>query len=246
VITGGDSGIGRAVACFFAMEGAHICIVYKNSEQADADEVRKFVEGVGGKFLGIAVSDLGKEEVCKEVVERVRSQFERCDILVNNAAEQHVVESIQELSQEQVERTFQTNVFAMFMLTRLMLPLIPKGGRIINTTSVLAYKGSASLLDYSATKGAILAFTRALAQQLSPDIRVNGVSPGPIWTPLIVTSYKNERATKWDEKHSESTLMKRVGQPADCAGAYVYLASDESAYITGQVLHPNGGMIVNA
>lgn len=241
LVTGGDSGIGRAVARAFAREGADVAISYLN-EHEDAAETKKMVEQEGAKCITIS-GDIGDEDFCKEVVERTVKELGRLDILVNNAAEQHEQKSIEDISAEQLEKTFRTNIFAMFYFAKAAVKHLRPGSAIINTTSIVAFRGKETLMDYAATKGAILAFTRSLAQQLGEKgIRVNGVAPGPIWTPLIPASF--------DPKHVEEfgtqTLMKRAGQPNEVAPAYVFLACDDSSYMTGQTLHPNGGEIVGS
>ena len=241
VITGGDSGIGRAVAVAMAREGALIAILYLE-ETADAKETARLVEGEGSRAL-LFKGDVGDEMFCWESVERVHEEFSRIDILVNNAAEQHEVDDPAQLSSEQFERTFRTNVFSYFHMTRACLQYMQSGASIINTTSITAYQGHKTLIDYAATKGAIVAMTRSLSQALvDKGIRVNGVAPGPIWTPLIPASFKAEKVAR----HGESVPMERAGQPNEVAPCYVFLASDDASYISGQVLHPNGGKIVNA
>jgi NAD(P)-dependent dehydrogenase (short-subunit alcohol dehydrogenase family) len=240
IITGGDSGIGRAVAIAFAKEGADVAIVYLE-EHKDAQETERRVHEWGRKCLLID-GDIGHEKFCQEAVKQTIDQFGRIDILVNNAAEQHPQESIEKISEKQLERTFRTNIYAMFFLTKAALKHLKNGAAIINTTSVTAYKGSPHLLDYSSTKGAITAFTRSLSQALADKkIRVNGVAPGPIWTPLIPSTFPaNEVAT-----FGSDVPLGRPGQPEEIAPSYVFLASDDSSYMTGQILHPNGGTVVN-
>jgi len=241
VITGGDSGIGRAVAVAMAREGALIAILYLE-ETADAKETARLVEGEGSRAL-LFKGDVGDEMFCWESVERINEEFGRIDILVNNAAEQHEVDDPAQLSSEQLERTFRTNVFSYFHMTRACLQYMQSGASIINTTSITAYRGHKTLIDYAATKGAIVSLTRSLSQALvDKGIRVNGVAPGPIWTPLIPASFKAEKVAR----HGESVPMERAGQPNEVAPCYVFLASDDASYISGQVLHPNGGKIVNA
>jgi NAD(P)-dependent dehydrogenase (short-subunit alcohol dehydrogenase family) len=241
IITGGDSGIGRAVAVAMAREGALISILYLE-EHEDAQETVRLVEREGSRAILFA-GDVGDEMFCWESVERVHEEFGRIDILVNNAAEQHEVADPVELSSEQLERTFRTNVFSFFHMTRACLQYMQTGASIINTTSITAYQGHKTLIDYAATKGAIVALTRSLSQALTDrGIRVNGVAPGPIWTPLIPASFSAEKVAR----HGESVPMERAGQPNEVAPCYVFLASDDASYISGQVLHPNGGKIVNA
>lgn len=240
IITGGDSGIGRAVAVAFAKEGADIAIVYLE-EHGDANDTKKEIEECGRKCLLIA-GDVGNEQFCSEVVAKTVAAFGHIDILINNAAEQHVRASIRDIDNAQLEKTFRTNIFSMFYMVKAALPHLKKGARIINTTSVTAYKGSPHLLDYSATKGAIVAFTRSLSLQLvEQGILVNGVAPGPIWTPLIPATFPPEKVGSF----GKDVPLKRPGQPDEVASCYVLLASRECSYMSGQVLHPNGGTIVN-
>ena len=240
LITGGDSGIGRAVAIAFAKEGAHVAISYLNEHQ-DAEETRRLVEQQGRRCVTIP-GDIGDEAFCRHVVERTVGELGGLDVLVNNAAEQHPQDSIEQISAEQLERTFRTNIFAMFFLTKAAMPHLKEGSSIINTTSVTAYKGSPQLLDYSSTKGAIVAFTRSLSQALADKkIRVNGVAPGPIWTPLIPSTFPEEKVAQF----GGNVPLERAGQPEEVAPSYVFLASDDGSYFTGQVLHPNGGTVVN-
>jgi len=240
VITGGDSGIGRAVALAFAREGAEVAILYLN-EQKDAEETKRLVAEHGKECQAIA-GDIGDEEFCNRAIQKVIEKFGKVDILVNNAAEQTPQDSILEINAGQLERTFRTNVFSFFYLTKAALPYMKQGSTIINTTSVTAYRGSPGLLDYSATKGAIVAFTRSLALSLvEKGIRVNAVAPGPIWTPLIPSTFPEDHVADF----GKDTPMKRAGQPEEVASCFVFLASPESSYIAGQVLHPNGGEIIN-
>ena len=240
LITGGDSGIGRAVAVAYAKEGADSAIVYLN-EHGDAEETKRLVEKEGYRCVTIA-GDIGDERFCRQAVERAIGELGRLDILVNNAAEQHPQDSIEQISAEQLERTFRTNIFAMFYMVKAALPHLKEGSAIINTTSVTAYKGSPQLLDYSSTKGAIVAFTRSLSQSLvEKGIRVNGVAPGPIWTPLIPSTFPEEKV----EQFGADVPMQRPGQPEEVAPSYVFLASDDASYMAGQILHPNGGTVVN-
>jgi NAD(P)-dependent dehydrogenase (short-subunit alcohol dehydrogenase family) len=240
LITGGDSGIGRAVAIAFAKEGADVAIAYLD-EHEDAAETKRLVEKHGRRCITIA-GDVGDEGFCELAVARTVNDLGSLDVLVNNAAEQHPQESIDKISADQLERTFRTNIFSYFFLTKAALPHLRRGAAIVNTTSVTAYRGSPALIDYSATKGAIVAFTRSLSQALvEKGIRVNAVAPGPIWTPLIPASFPDEKV----ETFGTDTPMGRAGQPEEVAPSYVFLASDDSSYMTGQVLHPNGGEIVN-
>jgi NAD(P)-dependent dehydrogenase (short-subunit alcohol dehydrogenase family) len=240
LITGGDSGIGRAVAIMYAREGADVAVAYLNEHQ-DAEETKRLVEREGRRCHLIA-GDIGEESFCQQAVQQVVREFGRLDVLVNNAAEQHPQDSIEQISAEQLERTFRTNIFAMFFLTKAALPHLKAGSAIVNTTSVTAYKGSPQLLDYSSTKGAIVAFTRSLSQGLAEKgIRVNAVAPGPIWTPLIPSTFDEEKVASF----GADVPLQRPGQPEEVAPSYVFLASDDSSYMTGQVLHPNGGSVVN-
>lgn len=240
LITGGDSGIGRAVAITFAAEGAAVAIVYLD-EHDDAEETRHRVEEKGAACVTIA-GDVGDPAFCREAVERVVDELGGLDVLVNNAAEQHETDDFAEIPVEQVERTFRTNILSMFWMTKAALPHLGEDGAIVNTTSVTAYRGHDTLVDYASTKGAIVGFTRSLSLHLADrGIRVNGVAPGPIWTPLIPASFDEEHVAEF----GKSVPMKRAGQPAEVAPCYVFLASDDASYISGQVLHPNGGDVVN-
>jgi NAD(P)-dependent dehydrogenase (short-subunit alcohol dehydrogenase family) len=240
IISGGDSGIGGAVAVAFASEGADVAILYLN-EHRDAKETVRTVENMGRRAIAIA-GDIGSEAFCKRAIGRVVKEFGRLDIVVNNAAEQHPRESLERITAKQLERTFRTNIFSFFYLTKASLPHLKRDSTIINTTSVTAYRGSARLLDYSATKGAIVSFTRSLAHSLvKRGIRVNAVAPGPIWTPLIPATFPGEKV----ETFGSEVPLGRAGQPNEVAPCYVFLASEDSSYMTGQVLHPNGGEIVN-
>ncbi|GAB3483148.1 SDR family oxidoreductase [Azotobacter salinestris] len=240
VITGADSGIGRAVAVVFAKEGADVVVLYLDQVE-DAEETRREVEKHGRRCLTLA-GDVADAAFCRQVVEDTMRQWGRLDVLVNNAGEQHPQERLEDISEEQWEKTFRTNIFGMFQLTKAALPSMKEGGAIINTTSVTAYKGNPKLIDYSSTKGAITAFTRALSANLAPrGIRVNAVAPGPIWTPLIPSTFSEEEVAHF----GASTPMKRPGQPEEVAPAYVYLACNDSSYVSGQVLHVNGGTVVN-
>lgn len=242
LITGGDSGIGRSVAVLFAREGADVSIVYL-SEHEDAAETKRLIEQEGRRCVTIA-GDVGDDEFCERAVKQTVDAFGRIDILVNNAAEQHPQKSIEDISTDQLHRTFHTNIFSMFYMTKSALKHMRKGSSIINTTSITAYRGSPDLLDYSSTKGAIVAFTRSLSGQLvEKGIRVNGVAPGPIWTPLIPSTFPEEKV----ESFGENVPMKRPGQPDEVAPCFVFLASEmDSSYISGQVLHPNGGYVVGS
>lgn len=241
IITGGDSGIGKAVAIAFAKEGAHIVISYL-SEHDDAEKTQQRIEEIGGECLVVA-GDIGAHKHCKKIIQKTLRKFGRLDILVNNAAEQHQANTLADVSDAQLERVFRTNVFSAFYLTKEALPYLKKGSAIINTTSVVAYHGNPQLLDYTATKGAITALTRALSQSLiKKGIRVNGVAPGPIWTPLIPASFEAERVSEFGKE----VPMQRPGQPFEVAPSYVYLASyADSSYVNGQILHVNGGAVVN-
>lgn len=241
IITGGDSGIGRAAAVAYALEGADIAIIYLD-EHEDAEETKKIIEGKGRKCITIA-GDIGDESFCFEAVKKVMDVFGKIDVLVNNAAEQHTQNSVEDITKEQLERTFKTNIFSMFYMVKACLPHMKEGSVIINTSSVTAYKGHETLIDYSATKGAITAFTRSLALSLAKrNIRVNAVAPGPIWTPLIPASFSEQEVAKF----GSNSTFGRPGQPAELAPAYVFLASDSSTYISGETIHINGGEIINA
>jgi NAD(P)-dependent dehydrogenase (short-subunit alcohol dehydrogenase family) len=241
IVTGGDSGIGRAISVLFAMEGADVAFTYLQ-EHEDAVRTQELIEAQGRKCLKLD-GDVGVKTGCEKLVDRVARQFGRIDILVNNAGEQHESKDLTEISEDQLLRTFRTNFFGAFFMTQAALKHLGEGASIINCTSVTAYRGSKHLVDYSATKGALVSFTRSLAGQLADKgIRVNGVAPGPIWTPLIPSSF--------DAKHvgefGQNVPLGRPGQPDEVAPCFVLLASTDSSYMTGQVLHPNGGEIVNA
>lgn len=239
-ITGGDSGIGKAVAVLFAKEGADIALSFLN-EDKDAEETKTSIEKYGRKCLLIP-GDISKESVCTKAIAKTIKQFGRIDILVNNAAVHWESKTLEEISTKQLVKTFETNIFSFFWITKAALPDMPKGSVIINTTSVTAYRGSAELIDYASTKAAIVGFTRSLAQNLiEKGIRVNAVAPGPIWTPLVVSTFDGEKVAK----HGSDVPMKRAGEPVEVAPSFLFLACDDSSYITGQVLHPNGGEIVN-
>jgi NAD(P)-dependent dehydrogenase (short-subunit alcohol dehydrogenase family) len=228
------------VAVAFAREGANVAILYLDEHQ-DAEETKHLVEKEGVRCVVVA-GDVGKEAFCRDAVDRTVSEFGRLDILVNNAAEQHPQDGIENISAEQLERTFRTNIFACFYMTKAAIGHLQEGSAIINTTSVTAYKGNPTLLDYSSTKGAIVAFTRSLSLSMAQrGIRVNAVAPGPIWTPLIPSTFPPEKV----ESFGSDVPLKRVGQPEEVAPSYVFLASDDASYMTGQILHPNGGTIVN-
>ena len=237
LITGADSGIGRGVAALFAREGADVAIVYL-CEHDDAAKTKQIVEQEGCRALTIA-GDVGSKEFCASAVKQVVDQLGRLDVLVNNAGEQHSDKNIEDITEDQLKRTFQTNIFGMFFLTQAALPHLKEGAAIINTTSETMYAGSKHLLDYSATKGAITAFTRSLALNLvKKGIRVNAVAPGPIWTPL--NPFGGQDPDKIPE-FGKSTPMGRPGQPNEVAPSFLFLACDDSSYMTGQVLHPDGG-----
>jgi Dehydrogenases with different specificities (related to short-chain alcohol dehydrogenases) len=240
IVTGGDSGIGRAVAIAFAKEGADVAIVYL-SEYTDAKESQRQVEQEGRSCLLFA-GDIGDPAFCKEAVQQTVQKLGHLDIVVNNAAEQHPVDGLDKISPEQLTKTFATNVFGMFYLTQAALPYLKPGSAVINTASITAYKGNPKLIDYSASKGAIVSFTRSLSLNLiDKGIRVNAVAPGPIWTPLIPSTFNETEVSKF----GMDTPMKRAGQPDELAPAYVYLASEDSSYVSGQVIHVNGGTVVN-
>jgi NAD(P)-dependent dehydrogenase (short-subunit alcohol dehydrogenase family) len=240
IISGGDSGIGRAVAVLFAREGARVAIIYLE-EDNDAEETAELVEDEGSEAI-LLRGDIGDKVFCEEAITETLARFGRIDIVVNNAAEQHVQDDPTAISEEQLERTFRTNVFGYFYLTQAALPHLDAGSTIINTTSVTAYRGSPQLIDYAATRGAVVAFTRSLAEALTKrEIRVNAVAPGPIWTPLIPSSFDAEKV----EEHGTKAPLGRVGQPNEVAPCHLFLACEESSYMSGQVLHPNGGEVIN-
>ena len=241
LITGADSGIGRAVAALFAREGADVAVLYL-CEHDDAAKTKSIVEGEGRRAI-IIPGDVGDPKFCEQAVSQVIDELGRLDILVNNAGEQHPDKDIRDITDDQLRRTFQTNIFSMFYLTQAARPHLKQGAAIINCTSVTMYKGSKELLDYSATKGAITAFTRSLSENLVTDgIRVNAVAPGPIWTPLNPMGGKPPEDMK---DFGKSTPMGRPGQPNEVAPSFLFLACEDSSYMSGQVLHPNGGVIVN-
>ncbi|MDG4658163.1 SDR family oxidoreductase [Ectobacillus antri] len=239
LITGGDSGIGRAVAVAFAKEGAHVAIAYLD-EHEDANETKRIVESQGVKCLLLA-GDLSEETQCKNIVAQTVSQLGGLNILVNNIAQHYPCQNLLELTADQWEKTFKINVFSYFCTTKAALPHMKAGDAIINTTSITAYEGNEQLLDYSSTKGAIVTFTKSLAKSLMKQgIRVNGVAPGPIWTPLIPASFDSKKVSEF----GSDSPMGRPGQPYELAPAYVYLASADSSYVSGQMLHVNGGTII--
>ncbi|HEY0655981.1 MAG TPA: SDR family oxidoreductase [Chryseosolibacter sp.] len=240
IITGGDSGIGRAIAIKFAKEGADVAIVYLDEHQ-DAEETAREIKKYGKEALLIS-ADISQEVNCKSVVQKTLERFGHLHILVNNAAVQYEQKDIQDITAEQWEYTFKVNIFSYFYLSKYAVSYLKEGSSIINTTSVNAYRGNESLMDYSATKGAIVSFTRSLSQSLiKKGIRVNAVAPGPVWTPLIPASFNDEKVSKF----GKDVPMERPAQPVEIAPCYVFLASQEGAFITGQVLHPNGGSIIN-
>jgi len=241
LITGGDSGIGRSVAILFAREGCDVAISYLDEHQ-DAEKTKSLVEKEGRKCILLS-GDISVKTNCDKLVSDTVKAFGKLDILVNNAAMQRECKTICDISEEQLDKTFRTNIYAMFWLSSAALPHLKQGSAIINTSSINCWKGHGSLIDYSSTKGAITAFTRSLAEEVAKKgIRVNSVAPGPIWTPLIPSSFDAEHVTTF----GSSTLLGRAGQPEECAPAYVFLAARDSSYITGQTIHPNGGMIVGA
>lgn len=237
LITGGDSGIGRAVALGFVKEGCRVAIVYLEEDE-DVRDTLEAAEKLGGEIL-ILPGDVGYPEFCKEAVKQTIERFGQVDILINNAAEQHPQDSISDISHEQLEKTFRTNIFSMFYMVQAALPYLKEHASIINTSSITAFEGSDHLIDYAATKGAITAFTRSLAQNLAEQrIRVNQVAPGPIWTPLIPSTFGPEVV----EEFGQDTLLKRPGQPIELVEAYIYFAWERaSSYVTGQTLHVSGG-----
>jgi len=242
IVTGADSGIGRAVAALFAREGADVVIAYL-CEHGDAEQTAEIVRKEGRRAL-IFAGDLGDKATCDALVDRAIAEFGKIDILVNNAGEQHPDKEIEAITEEQIKRTFQTNIFAMFFLIQAVMPHLKAGAAIINCTSVTMYKGSKELLDYSSTKGAITAFTRSLSENLvGKDIRVNAVAPGPIWTPLNPSGGASPEKV---EHFGENTPMGRPGQPNEVAPSFLFLACADSSYMSGQVLHPNGGTIVGS
>jgi NAD(P)-dependent dehydrogenase (short-subunit alcohol dehydrogenase family) len=241
IVTGADSGIGRAVAALYAREGADVAIFYL-CEHEDAEKTKAIVESEGRRAILVS-GDLGDPEFAPKAVQKVIDTFGRINIVVNNAGEQHADEDIRDITDEQLRRTFQTNIFSMFYLVQSVLPHLEKGASIVNCTSITMYKGSPELLDYSATKGAITAFTRSLSQSLvKRGIRVNGVAPGPIWTPLNPSGGQKPEGIP---DFGKNTPMGRPGQPNEVAPSFLFLACEDSSYMAGQVLHPNGGTVVN-
>ena len=240
IVTGGDSGIGKSVAVYFAKEGADVAIAYFDEDE-DAERTKRLIMEEGRNCLLIR-GDIGDESHCEQLVRQVLDEYGKIDILVNNAGEQHPQKSLLDITAEQLQKTFRTNIFAMFYLTKAALWHIKKGSSIINTASITAYKGNPTLIDYSSTKGAIVSFTRSLSLSLAKQgIRVNGVAPGPIWTPLIPSTFTAEEVGSF----GASQPMQRPGEPCELAPAYVYLASDDSSYVSGQIIHVNGGEVVN-
>jgi len=240
IVTGGDSGIGRAVATAYAKEGADCVIVYLN-EHMDAQETKSVIEGLGRR-CHLIPGDLGDEAFCRYVVEETVRLFGKLDILVNNAGEQHVQNSILDITAEQLQQTFKTNIFSLFYLTKAAVPHLKPGSAIINTASITAYEGDEQLIDYSSSKGAVVTFTRSLSQSLvKQGVRVNGVAPGPVWTPLIPASFPANDVVTF----GTTTPMRRAAQPEELAPSYVFLASDDSSNMSGQILHVNGGKVLN-
>jgi NAD(P)-dependent dehydrogenase (short-subunit alcohol dehydrogenase family) len=242
MISGGDSGIGRATALAFANEGASISIIYKEEDE-DAEVTKRMVQNLGSQCILIR-GDVGSKSFCAKAVRKTIEEFDRLDVLVNNAGEQHVEEDFEKISEDQLLQTFRTNIFSFFFLTQEALPHIKeRKGSLLFNASVNAYKGNKKLMDYTATKGAIVALVRSLSENLAGEgVRVNGVAPGPIWTPLIPASFDEKEVKEFGKK----TPLKRPGQPNEVAGCFTFLASKEASYMTGQVLHPNGGIIVNS
>lgn len=240
IVTGGDSGIGRAVSLYFAKEGANVAILYLN-EQEDAEKTKQLVEAEGSQCQ-LYNGDIGGAEFCDTTVHKILEDFGQIDVLVNNAAVQYPQTELTAITNEQLEKTFRVNFFSYVFMAKAVLPHLKKGSSIINTSSVTAYQGNEQLIDYSSTKGAITAFTRSLAKSVvSQGIRVNGVAPGPIWTPLIPASFEKQKVAEF----GSTNPMGRPGQPYEVAPAYVYLASEDASYVTGQMIHVNGGIPVN-
>lgn len=242
IVTGGDSGIGRAVAVAFAKEGADVSIIYLKQEKKDAQFTASVIKNTYKKKCLLISSDISKEDNCIKSIQKIIKEFGSIDVLVNNAGIHYQVDDFLKTTNKQLKNTFSINIFSMFWLTKAALKFMKEGANIINTTSVTAYRGSGGLIDYSTTKGAIVSFTRSLSANLADKgIRVNGVAPGPVWTPLIVSSFTADKISKF----GTDTPMKRPGQPVEIAPAYVFLASNDASYITGQIIHVNGGEIVN-
>lgn len=243
LITGGDSGIGRAVAVGFAKCGADVVICFLANEKQDAEATAQYIQEHYGKSCLLIAGDLSREKNCRQAVKKTINKLKKIDVLINNAGLHYPQDTIENISSEQLIKTFSTNVYAMFYLVKAAMPYLKKGASIINTASVTAYRGSGHLIDYAATKGAIISFTRSLASSLATKgIRVNAVAPGPVWTPLIVSSMKHKDI----QTFGSEVPLGRAGQPVEIAPAYVFLAGEGASYITGQVLHPNGGEVVNA
>ena len=241
LVTGGDSGIGRAISVLFAREGANVAVVYLE-EDRDAEDTKTLVEWEGGACL-LLKGDVGLPAFCADAVERTIGAFGQLDVLINNAAEQHTANELEEIGEQQLEDTFRTNFYGYFFMTQAALPQLKRGAAIVNTASVTAYRGQTQLIDYSATKGAIVAFTRSLSQRLAKDgIRVNAVAPGPIWTPLIPASFEADKVAEF----GQHVPLGRAGQPNEVAPCHLFLACEDSSYMTGQVLHPNGGEMVGS
>ncbi|MGZ8559321.1 MAG: SDR family oxidoreductase [Chitinophagaceae bacterium] len=241
LITGGDSGIGKAVAVLFAKEGADIAIAYLN-EDIDAKETQLYIEEHYARQCLLIKGDLSREASCANAIKKTIKQFGRIDILVNNAALHYENKSLETITTKELIKTFETNIFSYFWVTKAAIPYMKKGSCIVNSSSVTAYRGSGSLIDYASTKGAIVAFTRSLSSNLGKKgIRVNGVAPGPVWTPLIASSFKPFKVAQ----HGSDVPMQRAGEPVEIAPSYLFLATSDSSYMTGQFLHPNGGEIIN-